>query len=230
MHRAAAAALVIVLAGPLSGCGTGTLPSAIPTVTLPTIVVPTINVPTISITVTPPTLPERPTASTRPDANSQGSGLPTWLWIVIAVAAVVGIVAAIASARRRRAFVNATIADVVSRGTWVVDHGTNALLAAPDATAVQQAWASLDGALTDLTASLTRLNGRVGGDTATRLLEVRDATSALRLAAEAQARSRLAGEDTGAPSAVEALFAARRRLGVAIASLDPSQPPAPPAQ
>lgn len=222
------AALLVLGIVALAGCSGGGGPSGQPQVTLPTL-----NPPTINVTVNPPTLPAGPTvtvtrksetAAAKQDAKTEG--LPTWLWIVLAGAVVAAIVAAISSARRRKAYTDALVTDVVSRGNWVVDHGTDALVGAADGAGTQQAWSSLDGALVDLAADVTKLQGRLGGERATQLLEIRDAVAALRLAAESMAQSKLSGSPgQSAAPATDALFAARRRLASAIAVFDPDAPP-----
>lgn len=227
-----------------TGC-TGGGTTANPTLTMPTINLPSRTDPTIHVSIDPPsiklpTLPKESSESksteahpsTTPASNNNSAGSSPWLWIILAGVAVAGIIAAITSARRRRDYVNTLISDIISRGQWVVDHGTDALVGAPTSAAAQQAWSQLDGALVDLTADVTKLDGRVKGDQAQQVREVRDATSALRLAAETDARARLTGgtattPDGTAPAAspaTDALFDARRRLATAIAVLNPNAP------
>lgn len=221
---------LLVSVGGLSGCANGELPTALPSINLPT------------VTVTPPTLPgsdettDAPNTSQETEAaapteeapaeTTSDPGMPTWAWVLAAVAILVGLIAWIGRVVGGRREVKALTEDVITRGGWVVDHGTGALLGAQTPDATQLAWSQLDGALVDLTRDLRRLEPVSRGDRASLVMEVRDAVAAVRMSAETDAKARLSGKPQGDAStgSAEALFAARRRLTDALAAFDPDSP------
>lgn len=222
-------AAVVLAVGGLSGCANGELPTALPSINLPT------------VTVTPPTLPgsdessdseitteeAQAPAEEAPDVTptAADSGLPLWAWVLIGVAILVALLAWIGRAINRRRDMKALTEDVMSRGGWVVDHGTGALLSAQTPDATQLAWSQLDGALVDLTTDLRRLESSARGERGSQVMEVRDAVAAVRMSAETDAKARLSGgtPEKGSSGSAEGLFAARRRLADALAAFDPDQ-------
>lgn len=219
-QRLAAVGLSLVVAlGGLASCTNGEFdPSGLPSIDLPTI---TVSLPELP---GPESEQPEPAAVTQPPAQEQASpedsGVPPWLWWVIGGVAVVGLVGGIGGVIRRWRVTRTLREDLISRGAWVVDHGTGALLSAHDPSAAQLAWTQLDGALVDLTADVRRLSARARGEQATHLREVRDAVAGLRMSAETDAKARLVGVTT--PTATTAaLLTARRRVADALAVLDP---------
>jgi hypothetical protein len=176
--------------------------------------------PTVTVTPTPsPTESETPSPTPTPSGEAAAetgttSSVSPWWWVLLALLVLAGLTWWLVARSRRARVEEELAASVDSRGAEVVDTGVAALIGAVDAAAVQSEWSRLDASLAELSADTDRLAEIVPADRGAGVLELREAVTGVRGAAETHARARLSGD--ASPATAEALFGARDRLARAL--------------
>jgi hypothetical protein len=221
----AVAAMALVLGSVAAGCSAagsagGAVKSAIASVTAsrtgsiapPTLAPPTTEVPTVvpstvvSTTVVPTTVvPTTAQAVTTAPASSSDSKL-LWLWIVLGLLVLVGIITWIARASGRRSAAatswRSAVADTYARGQALADAvRISATSGAPAAGDAAGRWAGLQARADELSQELYRLRERAPGEEDR--MQVEDTLVSLRALRSAMADEQAAG-GAGGPGSPEA--------------------------
>jgi hypothetical protein len=227
--------VVVLIVGLLAGCGStitgsaGSVPSRTATVSArPSVTaVPTSQPPAQSVTTSAPTAPS--TVSATPGASS-GTGL-IWLWVLLGVLVVAGLIVLIARSARRRSSAAAgwrsRLIEVYAQGSAL--HDAMSVAEAPGGLAATDAaarWSDIQRRADDLAQTLYALRGAVPPDSADRA-RIDDTLASLQAV-----RSAMGAERTRGGAGLGQAQVVRSRLAAFESSLRalgaPEQYPQPP--